>query len=136
MPISRSRATVPRVQREETDTPRVGPSLAFSAVLTAIVVVGDAVTWFPFALACSIGDNTEEPWRTFCDSELHLAPAVGGAAAFIGAVVARRWRRWSPLVVGLSLGTVAALAPWILVGDPAGNFGGVLSFVELSRVRL
>lgn len=78
-----------------------------------------------FSIGCALGENQDETWTTFCDSRLRVLPWLG-AGAVIGGAVVGRWRRsYKPWLIGVLLGAASAMALWVLMGDPAGNFSGI-----------
>jgi len=97
-----------------------------------IVTVLIAISLFPFPLGCAVVENVADGshWDRVC-SEIDLwydgviLAAVTSASG--GAVLARRANRLNRFVWGILVSLVLGAAPWVLLGDPAGNFGGVIN---------
>lgn len=98
--------------------------------LALILVVGEAFTFLAFALACN-GENLRSPFTELCSAghshpQMHL-PVLGFLAVLTGIAVSRTRSSYRGFVVGAGVGVLAGLALWLLYGDPAGHFGGLLS---------
>jgi hypothetical protein len=104
-----------------------GPSPAFVFVVVTLVAVADLVTGMVFTYSCRLGDLDSQPWIDFCDSPLTWLPPLGAGLTVAGGVHARMIERAWPLGVGAGLGLGIALGLWVLMGDPAGNFDGLLT---------
>ena len=97
-----------------------------SAVGAALVALAAVFTHLIFEFACGPSwENPSQDHIELCDAYPSGVPLLGIAAAVAGILAAWALRvRW-PLVAGLTLGLAVALVPWILYGDPAGNWDGL-----------
>jgi len=92
----------------------------------AFVAGADFFTWGIFGYSCSgVVENPSEEWLEACDAYPEGLPLIGLAAAIAGGMGARIARSWWPLAAGLIIGAGAGLFPWIVYGDPAGNWEGL-----------
>jgi hypothetical protein len=95
--------------------------------LATPIVLGDLFTWAVFALGCGLIENSNPPYCAGTSPELWLhLPLVAACVAFAAAALTRELRSLWVLGAGLAVGFVGGVFPWVLYGDPAGNFGGLL----------
>jgi hypothetical protein len=95
-------------------------------VAAAVLAFATLVSWFPFGLGCSIGENYEGAgWETLCDYSgfYWLGPLLAAVPCGLLGFTERLSRR--AVAVAVVLGLLVVVAPWILFGDPAGNFDGL-----------
>jgi lipoprotein signal peptidase len=105
--------------------PEGAPSLGWMVLAVFVIGAGNLVSWFPFGLACAIGETEGTALGRICGDIgwfWLFGPLAVVAGAMLGRITDRRW----PFGAGAVVGIVVAIAPWFLFGDPAGNFGGVL----------
>lgn len=123
----------PAVETADTHPGRRPPAVGWIVASAIAVLVLTSISWFPFDLSCGLAENVPENSNTdnVCKGiesgswfRIDLAAAV--LTTIVGSVVARRLGRVRWLVAGVLLGLSIGGAPWVLFGDPAGNFGGVL----------
>ena len=103
------------------------PSGALVALITAPVVIGDLFTWIYFGIGCGVAENSSQVWIDFCEARYGLLPAAGAVATLVLGAWALIKRRPRLLWLGVGVGVASALTLWILWGDPAGNFNGILT---------
>jgi hypothetical protein len=103
------------------------PSRLLIVALATPIVLGDLFTWAMFALGCGLRENSDPPYCIGTSTELWLhLPLVAAFVAFVAAALTRELRSLWVLGAGLTVGFVGGVFPWVLYGDPAGNFGGLL----------
>lgn len=103
------------------------PPFWLTAIVVTAVVVADVATWFYFAVGCAVRENASDRWNDFCrNPALTALPLMGIAVLAVGGTYSRRIGRSWPLVVSALLGLLLAAGFWLLMGDPAGNFDGLL----------
>jgi hypothetical protein len=109
---------------------RPPPKLPSSLLIVSLVmpiVLGDLFTWAVFALGCGLIENSNPPYCAGTSPELWLhLPLVAALVAFVAAALTRGLRSLWVLGAGLAVGFLGGVFPWVLYGDPAGNFGGLL----------
>ena len=107
----------------------IAPPMGWMAVWVAILVASTAVALYPFPLGCAIGENVIDGshWGRVCDGigVVYFGGLLGAFfPATVGAVLAQRADRLNRFVWGLLIGLALGALPYVLLGDPAGNFGG------------
>ena len=95
-----------------------------------MVLAFDAITWSIFVFSCAAGDTFSDPFVGLCGQnhpqpQVHL-PAVGALVVIAGTIGARRLRSYRVFTVAVLVGGASAALLWVLYGDPAGNFPGLL----------
>jgi hypothetical protein len=96
-----------------------------SAVGTALVTGAALVTNWVFEFSCTTMENPTQEWIDVCNVYPSGVSLLGIVAAGSGALAAWTFRaRWL-LLAGLILGLAVVVAPWIVYGDPAGNWDGL-----------
>lgn len=103
------------------------PDRLVTVGLTLLLLTGELFTYASFGLGCGLGEGQAAVWDRFCDSPLPASPVVGSIALLLGAVLSHGLRRYTPWIAGAAVATLTGLMPWIAMGDPAGNFGGILA---------
>jgi hypothetical protein len=102
------------------------PSLPWLALAVGGVVVGALVTHAVLEFACTRLENPSEDWLEGCEAYPDNLPLVGVAASVTGAAAALISRRGWLLALGLGVGLAIGLVPWIVYGDPGGNWDGLV----------
>ena len=109
--------------RHRNDRARRSPSLFAIAIVVVAVGLANLGTLVMFALVCAIGSGDDRVWGDHCDTPLPLMTGVVGISlALVGGAAARRSGKAWPLAAGAVASAAIALWPWVLLGDPAGNF--------------
>ena len=107
------------------------PDLWPMLLLALPLAAADMATWLMFGVACGLGENATGAWADLCDprsaSPVIYAPALGPVALAIGVIGARRRRSLGVFWWGLACAVAAGAAVWVLYGDPAGHFSGLLT---------